>query len=280
MLGLVVGLSLYGNPKVSYQYGFKEYGNSKLKIDGVEQFVGIEYKYGEGKINGGFLQDEVDLKPNPKSSTLEVKKSNLNLRHTIGKNLSLKGSFLVISDNLAPTDGGKIYGIGGTYNLERGFGIALDGYRSSYEPFGVNQYDVAITKGFSLAKGQSKFTLGSKIISIDGEIYNPKDPIPKQYRFTDKEYQTYFVTMSGAYQGFFGGVGAMFGKRIFAVLEDGDRVQHHAMEQDRAYTGSFGKKFKNFDIVAKYSYQNGKELPEKQSNVDTKVTTIAFVYTF
>jgi len=37
---------------------------------------------------------------------------------------------------------------------------------------------------------------------------------------------------------------------------------------------TLGKKFKNFDIIIKYSYQNGKELPENQSDVDTKVASL------
>jgi len=64
------------------------------------------------------------------------------------------------------------------------------------------------------------------------------------------------------------------------VLKDGTKVQHHAMEQDKTYMISFGKKFKNFDLIASYSYQNGKELPEKQDDVDTKVTSLMLKYKF
>lgn len=64
------------------------------------------------------------------------------------------------------------------------------------------------------------------------------------------------------------------------VLEYGVRVQHHAMEQDKTYMVNFGKKFKNFDLIAKYSYQNGIELPANQEDVDTKVVSLNFTYKF
>ncbi|MCI0501068.1 MAG: hypothetical protein L0Y61_04910, partial [Epsilonproteobacteria bacterium] len=214
ILSLVVVGSLYGNSEFSYQYGAKEYDNSKYKTDGVEQTFGLSYSYGDGKISGNFSKDEVNLKAHPKSSKLEVEKSNLNLRHNLLENLSGKVSYIGISDNLSPTDDGKIYGFGAIYSINKGFGIILDGYKSDYKPFDVNQYDVGIFKGFKIGELQSKLTLGTKIIKINGDIYNPNDPAVKQYTFKDKDYTTSFVNINGNYNGFFGGVGAMFGKRM------------------------------------------------------------------
>ncbi len=52
------------------------------------------------------------------------------------------------------------------------------------------------------------------------------------------------------------------------------------MEQDETYMISLGKKFKDFDIMTKYSYQNGKELPENTDDVDTKVISLILTYKF
>jgi hypothetical protein len=273
ILSLVVVGSLYGNSEFSYQYGAKEYDNSKYKTDGVEQTFGLSYSYGDGKISGNFSKDEVNLKAHPKSSKLEVEKSNLNLRHNLFENLSGKVSYIGIRDNLSPTDGGKVYGIGGRYDISKGFGVSVDIYKSDYKTFDVNQYDVGIFKGFALGKVKSKVTFGIKSIQIDGDKY-------ATYTFKDKEYQTSFVNLSGNLNGFFGGVGAMFGKRVFAVLDDGNKVQHHAMEQEKTYMFNFGKSFKNFDIALQYNYQNGKELPENRDDVDTKVTSLMLKYKF
>jgi hypothetical protein len=273
VLSLVVGGMLYANPQISYQYGQKEYENAKYKIDGVEQIFGLSYKYQSGQISGSFSKDEVNLKSHPKSSKLEVEKSNLNIRQNFNENLSGKISYIGIEDNLAPTDDGKIYGFGGTYSINKGFGIILDGYKSDYKSFDVTQYDVGMYKGFKIAEVQAKVTLGAKFINIDGDKY-------ATYTFKEKEYQTNFISINGNYQGFFGGVGAMFGKRMFAVLDDGNKVQHHAMEQEKTYMFSFGKNFKNFDVALQYNYQNGKELPENRDDVDTKVTSLMLKYKF
>lgn len=273
VLSLIVVGSLYGNSEFSYQYGAKEYDNSKYKTDGVEQTFGLSYTYGDGKISGSFSKDEVNLKAHPKSSKLEVEKSNLNLRHNVTENLSTKVSYIGIRDNLSPTDDGKVYGIGATYSINKGFGVMLDGYKSDYKTFDVNQYDMGIFKGFAVGELKSKVTFGIKSIQIDGDKY-------ATYTFKDKEYHTNFISINGNYQGFFGGVSAMFGKRAFAVLDDGNKVQHHAMEQDKTYALSFGKSFKDFDIVAQYNYQNGKELPENRDDVDTTVTSLILKYKF
>ena len=76
------------------------------------------------------------------------------------------------------------------------------------------------------------------------------------------------------------GVATFFGKRAFTVLKNGTKVQHQAMEQDKTYMVSVGKKFKDFDLIAKYSFQNGTELPENQDDVDTKVTSLMLKYKF
>lgn len=273
ILSLFVGSVLYANPQISYQYGQKEYEKSRFKTDGVEQTFGLSYKYQSGQISGSFLKDEVNLKAHPISSKLEVEKLNLNIRQNFNENLSAKISYIGIQDNLAPTDNGKIYGFGGTYTINKGFGIILDGYKSDYKAFDVNQYDVGMYKGFKIAEVQAKVTLGAKIINIDGDKYS-------NYTFKDKEYQTSFVNLNGNLNGFFGGVGVMFGKRMFAVLDDGNKVQHHAMEQDKTYMFNFGKSFKSFDVALQYNYQNGKELPENKDDVDTKVTSLMLKYKF
>ena len=43
---------------------------------------------------------------------------------------------------------------------------------------------------------------------------------------------------------------------------------------------NFGKKFKDFEIMAKYSYQNGKELPENRDDVDTQIISLSLSYKF
>jgi len=280
---LLCGVSLlYGNSEVSIYSGKKDYSNSLKKVDGKILNLNLSHKYKSGKIDIGYLKDDVNLiHPMTRAPLeLDVRKYNASYRYFLNKQLDLKASYIKIIDNLAPTDQGKVYGLGTGYKLQKGFGAKIDFYRSDYKPFDVNQYDLSLYKGFKANKLKGRLTIGSKFIKIDGDTYNPNDPIQKQYNFYEKNYNTNFVKVGLNYQGYIAGAGAFFGKRVFTVLDDGAKVQHHAMEQDETYMFNLGKKFKNFDIFAKYSFQNGKELPENRDDVDTKVTSIGLHYRF
>jgi hypothetical protein len=267
---------LTANSDIYLEAGKKDYSNSKTKIDGTTYTVGTTHSYENSTIQLNYSQDSVN-RENPIThkpiDTLHVQKYNLNYKYNINEHFSLKTSYIKIIDNLAPTDQGKIYGLGGIYKINKGLGVSLDYYKSDYEQFDVNQYDLSVFKGFKIGETKLKATVIAKAIEIDGDKY-------ANYTFKDKDYFTTGVKLGINYQGYVAGVGAFFGKRMLTVMDSGNKVQHHAMEQDKTYMISFGKKFKNFDIIAKYSYQNGKELPENQDDVDTKVTSLMLKYKF
>ena len=273
---MLLTLALNANSDIYLNTGIKDYSNSKTKVNGKTNNVGINFKYQNSYVNLNYMKDEVNKEhPVTKKSMeqLNVKKYNINYKYKVSDKLSLKANYIKIIDNLAPTSQGKIYGLGVKYNYFKGLGTSFDVYRSDYNNFNVNQYDLSIYKGFKIGEIKSKVTLIAKKIEIDGNKYG-------NYIFKDKDYLTTGIKLNGSYNGYVGGIGAFFGKRIFSVLKDGTKVQHHAMEQDKTYMISFGKKFKNFDLIASYSYQNGKELPEKQDDVDTKVTSLMLKYKF
>lgn len=264
------------NTNISVTGGKKDYQNSKTKIDGTTYNFAAKQAYKDAKVLINYTKDTVDRenKITKKAlQSLEVEKYNINYNQAVSDKVNLKASFIKIIDNLAPTDQGKIYGVGSTYNINKGLGISLDIYKSDYKQFDVNQYDLSVFKGFKIGNTKLKATVLAKSIQIDGDKY-------ANYTFKDKDYFTTGVKLGANHNGFVAGVGAFFGKRMFTVMDDGNKVQHHAMEQDKTYMLSVGKKFKNFDIIAKYSFQNGKELPEKQDNVDTKVTSLLLNYKF
>jgi len=267
---------LYANSSISYEYGIKDYKDSASKIDGKVETLNFSHQIANNKFILGYQGDNVNRTINPISGSnrdLDVEKYNVKYIYKINKDLNLNLSYLKIIDNLSPTDQGKIYGLGGNYKLSNGLSLGLGFYKSDYKTFDVNEYDFSITKGFKIDSLKLKTTLIAKRIDINGEKYGG-------YSFEDKDYFTTGLKVGANYNGFVAAVGAFFGKRVFTVLDSGSKVQHHTMEQDKTYMASLGKKFKNFDIMTKYSYQNGKELPENKDNVDTKVTSISFIYKF
>ncbi len=276
LVTLLLSSIIYANSEISYQYGNKDYNNSMTKIDGKVQNIDYKYFDKNHEIKVGIQSDNVNRKhliTNVNLQSLDVEKYSAKYKYNLNDTLSLKGSFIKIIDNLAPTDQGKVYGVGANYNISKGFVSSINYYKSDYKDFNVNQYDVSLAKGFKINNLKLKAILLAKKIDIDGSNYST-------YTFKDKDYFTTGLKLGANYNGFTAGIGAFFGKRIFTVLDNGMKVQHHAMQQDKTYMFSFGKKFKNFDILAKYSYQNGKELPENKDDVDTKVTAIFLIYKF
>lgn len=269
-------LVVSANTDVYLNSGVKDYSNSKTKVDGKTNTVGFNFNYKQNFVGFKYTKDEVNREhPVTKRSIEELKvhKYNINYKYSVNQKWNLKASYIKILDNLAPTDQGKIYGIGMQYNILKGVSASFDMYKSDYKSFDVHQYDFALHKGFKVEDVKLKVTLIAKKIDIDGDKYG-------NYSFREKDYFTTGIKLNSSYNGYVGGVATFFGKRAFTVLKNGTKVQHHAMEQDKTYMLSFGKKFKNFDLIASYSFQNGMELPENQMDVDTKVTSLMLKYKF
>ena len=284
LLVLLCSVSLgFANSEVTLSTGKKDYTDSMKVVDGTMQNLTISHKYQNGKISLGYLKEDVEQRHSVTKldlPNLHIKKYNAKYRHFINEKLNLKTSYIKIIDNLAPTDQGKIYGIGAGYKLPKGFGVNVDYYASNYVPFDVDQYDLALYKGFKSGDLKGKFTVGTKVIKIDGDTYNPKSPTPQHYHFYDKSYDTQFVKLGLNYQGYFAGAGMFFGKNLFTVLDDGTKVQHHAREVEKAYVLNLGKKFKNFDVALKYSFKDTNELPENKKDVEVKVMALSLTYKF
>jgi len=260
----------------TYKYSKKDFSNSATKLEGKIQDLGINLSVKQHQFSLGYINDKVDREHYMSHNTLEsldVKKYNLKYENKINEALSLKANYIKIIDNLAPTDQGKIYGLGAKYNINKGLELAVDLYKSDYKTFDVHQYDFSLSKKLKINNLKVKVSAIVKSINIDGEKYG-------SYSFDDKDYLTAGLKVNANYNSYLLGAQAFFGKRVFTVFNDGTKVQHHAMEQDKRYMISLGKKFKDFDVVLAYLYQNGKELPENKDDVDTSVTTLAFKYNF
>jgi len=71
------------------------------------------------------------------------------------------------------------------------------------------------------------------------------------------------------------GTGIYFEKRVCAIMKDGFKIQHHAMEFNRTYAVGIGKTLSNFVFRIQYIYQRATELPIKNKNVN--ILNIRFI---
>lgn len=262
--------------QITFMEAKKDFSNSKVKKDAKVSKLSFLHKSKDTKLSLGFSKDRVKrFHPVSKVSidNLNARKYNVLYERTLNENLKAKASYIKVLDNIAATDQGKIYGLGLEYKLLKGLKTKFDYYRSDYETFDLSQYDLTLIKAFKVASLKGKLALSGKSIKIEGDNY-------ANYVFKDKDYFTTSAILVLNYNKYFFKTGTFLGKRVFSVLNNGQSVQHHAMQQDRTYLFSLGKRFKNFKIEGKYFYQNGKELPLNQDNVDTKIISIAFSYNF
>jgi hypothetical protein len=267
---------LLANSEISTSYIYKDYDNSKTKTEGKTQNYRFLHNFKNHQIVINY-EDSLTKRENEiskvKITSLEVEKLSIKYLYHINNNLSLKSSFINIKDNLAPTDNGKVYGFGFIKNINKTNQIKVDTYLSDYDNFNVNQYDLTFIKKFKYEDINFMGQIGTKYIDINGNKYG-------NYILKDKYYLNYFFNFNANYNNFILGLGFMKGDRLFSIQEEGLKVEHHALKQNKTYMITLGKKFKNIDILSKYIYSNSNELPENRDNVKSKFVSLSLKYKF
>ena len=267
---------LLANSEISTYYTYKDYDNSKTKTEGKTLDYRFLHNFQNSELTINY-EDSLTKRENEltkiKMTSLEIEKLSMKYLYHISNDLSIKTSFINIEDNLAPTDNGKVYGFGFNKNIDSSNQIKLDTYLSDYEDFNVNQYDFTFIKKFRFENINFQAQTGIKYIDINGEKY-------QNYILEDNYYMSYFLNLNANYNGFILGLGVINGDRLFSVQEDGLKVEHHALEQNKTYLISLGKKFQNIDVITKYIYSNSKELPENRDDVSSKFFAFGLNYKF
>lgn len=267
---------LLANSEISTYYTYKDYDNSKTKTEGKTLDYRFLHNFQNSELTINY-EDSLTKRENEltkiKMTSLEIEKLSMKYLYHISNDLSIKTSFINIEDNLAPTDNGKVYGFGFNKNIDNSNQIKLDTYLSDYEDFNVNQYDFTFIKKFRFENINFQAQTGIKYIDINGEKY-------QNYILEDNYYMSYFLNLNANYNGFILGLGVINGDRLFSVQEDGLKVEHHALEQNKTYLISLGKKFQNIDVITKYIYSNSKELPENRDDVSSNFFTLGLNYKF
>ena len=267
---------LLANSEISTNYTYKDYENSKTKTQGKTLDYRFLHNFENSQITVNY-EDSLTKRENEitkaKLTSLEIEKLSMKYLYNISEDLSFKISFINIEDNLAPTDNGKIYGLSLSKSIDNSNEIKVDTYLSDYDDFNVNQYDLTFVKKFKFNDINFMGQTGVKYIDINGSEYG-------NYTLKDNYYTSYFLNLNANYNGFIFGLGFMNGDRLFAVQEDGLKVEHHALEQSKTYMVSLGKKFKDIDIISRYIYSNSNELPENRNDVKSQFVSLGLNYKF
>ena len=258
------------NTTLKISYEDLEFTNSKKKDDGKRVGIAINYQNTNNLYQVVYEKTVTDTFKPPLTKDLKVDKYYFKYTRKLDSLQSLHFSYGYIDDNLMrETTHGHIYGIGYSYSS---FGFTQ--YLSDYKHFNVYQSEVKYTFKKSFDKLKTSLSIVGKYIHLQDKDSNNFSKNAKSDYFTPG------IKLHARYDDYHFGAGAFFGKRIFAVMNDGFKVQHHAMEFSQTYMCGIGKKFNNTDIKLKYVYQKATEIPIHNKNVKVQNIILQVAYKF
>jgi len=254
---------------LSTRYQMMDFDNSAQKIQGERFGLRLDIKQEQQHFQLDYEKTDTQTIQPPNPADLKIDKYYLRYGRGLSKKTRINMGVMVIDDSLAPTDGGNIFGVGLRYKNK-----GLSQYYSDYDEFNVYQTDAHYAFKAKINKVNLKTTLLAKYIKLDGKDSN------RYSQNAENDYFTAGIKLKTQYKGFNFGANAFLGKRAFAVMQNGFKVQHHAQEISNSYGLCIGKKLGKTDLKLKYAHLKGEELPRKTTNVKTDVLTLEFKYNF
>ena len=252
----------------------KTYTGSKQKEDGIVYGVGADIHYGNAEYKLTYEEGGANTKgpTYSKFGNLENQKLFFKFGYKFDKHFKINlNAISILKDNIAPTDGGSIGGGGITYTFDKKLSCNVTGYFADYADFDVLQTDLRIDYKTKIDRVKVKFSSITKYI----DVQDGNSTTPTYASNAESKYLTTAVEVHAHYNKYHLGGAAYFGKRAFAIMQDGFKVQHHAMEFDRTYAIGAGRTFGDFVLRAQYIYQRAEELP--MSNKDVEVSTFRLI---
>jgi len=253
----------------------KNFENSKQKIDGKVIGVGADLHIKSSEIRFAYEHGKTNTKKPPLQDDLNVEKLFLRYAYVFNKKMTFNFNYLtVLHDNIAITDGGVAYGLGMSYLHSKQFGMNFTQFYTDYQDFNVYQSNFNIDLKTQIGLYKIKLTSENIYINIDEENKNIFTKNAKN------EYFTSAIKLHTHYNTWHFGAAAYFGKRVFAIMNDGFKIQHHAMEFDRTYAVGIGKNINRVVIRLQYIFQRAIELPMNNKDVKVKNLRVIANYKF
>ena len=241
----------------------RTYTNSIQKNDANTYGIGADVHYNGSEYKATYEYTHADTKQPPLNEDLKNHKIFLRYGYNINQDIKLNLNYLsVLNDNIAITDGGDGYGLGLSYTFNKKFLTNFTQYMVVYDDFNTYQSDLSFIYKTKINGVGLKLSSISKYIKIDEKSKNSFTKNAKNNYFTSG------IKLHAHYNTYHFGAGAYFGKRAFSIMNDGFKLQHHAMEFDRTYAIGVGKSISDFILRVQYIYQRAEELPMQNNNVE------------
>jgi hypothetical protein len=258
------------NTTLNITYETLDFKDSKKKDKGKRVGIALDYRQDKTLYQLLYEKTYTDTFQPPLSENLKVNKYYFKYTKKIDILNAYMLSYVTIDDNLMKeTDNGHIYGLGYRYN-----DLKIAQYLSDYKHFNVYQSEASFTFRKQFGEVKTRVKVVGKYIHLQNK---------KSNNFSKNAKTDYFIPgikLHALYKGYHFGAGAFFGKRIFAVMHDGLKVQHHAMEFNETYMGGLGKHFEWGSLHLKYVYQIAEEIPQHNKGVKVENIILKIGYHF
>jgi hypothetical protein len=253
----------------------KDFENSIQKKDGKVYGIGADIHHANSAYKLTYEYGDIHTKKPPLKEDLKTNKLFLKYSYDFQNDFLFNINYInILNDNIAITDGGQSYGAGVTYHIKKNINTNFTQYYTNYDDFNVYQSDLAINYKMKINDIKVKLTSVTKYINIDEENMNGFT------KNADNTYLTSGLKLHLHYDGYHFGSAVYFGKRVFAIMDDGFKIQHHAMEFDRTYAVGIGKNISDFVLRFQYIYSRAEELPVENKNVEVSNVRILLNYKF
>jgi hypothetical protein len=257
----------------STYYEDKTFKNSKQKEDSSLYGVGADIHHNNSKYRVNYEHSDTKTKRPALKEDLKIDKLFLRYAYAFNKEFEINTNYIkIINDNLAITDKGQAFGLGLTYTLNKAFCTNFTQYYTHYDDFDTYQSDLNLEYKTKINGVKVKVNSITKYINIDEKNLNSFTKNAKN------DYLTTGLKLHLHYDGYHFGSALYVGDRLFAIMNDGQKIQHHAMEFNRTYAVGIGKNISDFVIRLQYIYQKATEIPSHNENVE--VSNIRFLLNY
>jgi hypothetical protein len=258
---------------LSSYYEIPSFSGSKQKTDGVVYGIGADIHHQNSEYKFTYEHADTETIQPPLNKNLHIDKLYLRYGYHINSEFALNFNYInILSDNIAITDNGQSFGAGVSYTPNPKVTLNFTQFYTSFEDFSSNQSDLKATFKTKTDSFKFKFTALAKYIRL-------KENNPNSFtKNAQDEYFTSALKIHAHYYSYHFGGGIYFGKRAFAVMNDGFKIQHHAMEFNKTYALGVGKSISNFVLRVQYVHQEATELPSENEGV--KVNNLRFIVNY
>lgn len=229
----------------------KVFSGSADTRSGVENRLKMDGRFDRLRLGFSALHGSADRVRSP---DYRVDKFSLTAGYALSPNAEGFVTYLEISDNLTPTDGGKVYsaqldarGLPGRLATRLGY------HYSDYGIFHVSQFDASLRQ--SLQWQGFGIGLGAGLRYIDLK----RQANPRYIARARDNYLVPHVTLSLGRLGYYARLGYT-GRRAFDVRDGGRCVSNGALEIEHSTQLALGRTWKTLDLQLQFGRQQATEL--------------------